>query len=571
MCGIWALLKYKPELTQTILNSINNLKNRGPDSTTIHIDRNYIVGFHRLAINDLSVYGNQPFYYCHNGGGALNDYNYILIANGEIYNHLELKKTYNIITHGSSDCSILLPLFIELQEDFKEFNNVLRGEYSIIIIKQHKYSNMIEYFVSTDPLSVRPLFYTVEGGINEDYCINFSSLLSGLKGNDNGVNIQRLDQGCLIKGHTDLKTFNNFIIEKYHNTNLPLIHISSETGVPIPLGPLDLLYHNIIYTLTESIIIRLDSDRPIGCLLSGGLDSSLIASIASRELIKRGKQLRTFSIGMTDGTDNIYAQMVADHIGSIHTVFNFTSEEGLSVIDDVIKATETYDITTIRASVGQYLISKKISETTDIKVILNGDGADECQMGYLYFYLYPNLEEAILERNKLLQEIHLFDGLRVDRNLSYHGLEARVPFLDKEFVDLYYRIPSELLVPTHDRMEKYLIRHAFETLDPLLLPSEVLWRKKEAFSDGVSSKEKSWYLILKEHYNKLITDFEFETRHTLTTCYIIPTSKESYYYRKKFNELYGENYQVIPRYWLPNWVENNDPSARTLQIYNVKV
>jgi len=568
MCGIWALLKYKPELTQTILNSINNIKNRGPDSTTIHVDRNYIVGFHRLAINDLSVYGNQPFYY--NGGGALNNYNYILIANGEIYNHLELKQTYNITTRGSSDCSILLPLFIELKEDFKEFNNVLRGEYSIIIIKQHKYSNIIEYFVSTDPLSVRPLFYTVEQSkLIENYCINFSSLLSGLTGNDNGVrNLQRLDQGCLIKGHTDLKTFNNFIIEKYHNTNLEMVNLSSETGVR-----LDLLYQKIIDTLTESIIIRLESDRPIGCLLSGGLDSSLIASIASRELIKRGKTLRTFSIGMTDGTDNIYAQMVADHIGSIHTVFNFTSEEGLSVVDDVIKATETYDITTIRASVGQYLISKKISETTDIKVILNGDGADECQMGYLYFYLYPNLEEAILERNKLLQEIHLFDGLRVDRNLSYHGLEARVPFLDKEFVDLYYRIPSELLVPTPDRMEKYLIRHAFETLDPTLLPSEVLWRKKEAFSDGVSSKEKSWYLILKDYYNNLITDLEFETgRKTLT--HIIPTSKESYYYRKMFNELYGENHQVIPQYWLPKWNEalnvgqlNNDPSARTLRIY----
>ena len=556
MCGIWALLKYKPELTQTIINSINNIKNRGPDSTTIHVDRNYIVGFHRLAINDLSLYGNQPFYYC------LNGYNYILIANGEIYNHLELKKTYNITTHGSSDCSILLPLFIELEEDFKEFNNVLRGEYSIIIIKQHKYSNMIKYFVSTDPLSVRPLFYKVD---IENYCINFSSLVCGLTGNDIGFRsrcIQRLDQGCLINGHTDLKTFNNFIIEKYHNTPYTYYNIPSETS-------LDLLYQKIVDTLTESIIIRLESDRPIGCLLSGGLDSSLIASIASRELIKRGRTLRTFSIGMTDGTDNIYAQIVADHIGSIHTVFNFTVEEGLSVIDDVIKTTETYDITTIRASVGQYLISKKISETTDIKVILNGDGADECQMGYLYFYLYPNLEEAILERNKLLKEIHLFDGLRVDRNLSYHGLEARVPFLDKEFVDLYYRIPSELLVPTPYRMEKYLIRHAFETLDPTLLPIEVLWRKKEAFSDGVSSKEKSWYLILKDYYNNLITDIEFET-NSKTLTHIIPTSKESYYYRKMFNELYGENHQVIPRYWLPKWNGcplNNDPSARTLGIY----
>ena len=553
MCGIWALIKSKPDLSQLIINSLNSIKKRGPDSTTIHIDRNYIVGFHRLAINDLSVNGNQPFYYSNL------DYNYILMANGEIYNHLDLETKYNISNQTTSDCAVLLPLFIKLDENFITFNQEIRGEYSILIIKQHKYLDLIEYYASTDPLSVRPLFYSItKFNQNINYEIGFSSLLSGLS--NIYSNINRLDQGSILIGRTDLKTYNNYNIEKYHDVLLrELININSN-------DELITLYHKIIDTLTESIIIRLESDRPIGCLLSGGLDSSLIAAIAAKELAKQGKILRTFSIGMLDGTDNVYAQNVANHIGSDHTIFNFTAEEGLTIIDDVINATETYDITTIRASVGQYLIGKKIAETTNIKVILNGDGADECQMGYLYFYLYPDLESAKLERNKLLKQIHLFDGLRVDRNISYHGLEARVPFLDKEFVDLYYRIPIELLVPTEYHMEKYLIRSAFEHILPNLLPTEVLWRKKEAFSDGISSKKKSWYLIVKEYYNQLITDVEFETRHLLT--HIIPHCKESFYYRKKFNELYGQNQHIIPRYWLANWSNTLDPSARTLELYD---
>jgi asparagine synthase (glutamine-hydrolysing) len=269
---------------------------------------------------------------------------------------------------------------------------------------------------------------------------------------------------------------------------------------------------------------------------------------------------------MNDGTDIEYARKVSKHINSDHTEFIFTIDDGLTAIDNVIKSTETFDITTIRASVGQYLIAEKIASTTDIKVILNGDGADECQMGYLYFYLFPNLIEARLERDKLLQQIHQFDGLRVDRNISYHGLEARVPFLDKEFVNLFYQIPTELLVPTTTHIEKHLIRTAFDKIIPDLLPHDVLMRKKEAFSDGISSKEKSWYMILKEHYNNIITDEEFETRHNLDG--ITPLCKESFYYRKRFNELFGQNQQVIPRYWLANWTISKDPSARTLDIYN---
>ena len=550
MCGIWALIKANPKLTYKIIDSFDSIEERGPDTSSIYINKNIILGFHRLAINDLSVYGNQPFYY------STKEFNYTLICNGEIYNHNDLQKEYNINVSSTSDCAVLLPLFLKLNENFAEFNNKLRGEYALLIIKESKstVNKEIEYFMSTDPLSVRPLFYYID---TESYEIGVSSLLSGLSKLSSNVN--RLDQGTYIQGKTDNKSYNNFKINKYHM--ISNLNINKDIDINV-------LYKKIVDVLTESIQIRLESDRPIGCLLSGGLDSSLVAAIAANELKRRGERLRTFSIGMDDGTDIAYARMVAKHIDSDHTEFKFNPEEGLDIIEDVIKSTETYDITTIRASVGQYLIGKNIAENTDIKVILNGDGADECQMGYLYFYLHPTVEDARLERDKLVQQIHLFDGLRVDRNISHHGLEARVPFLDKEFVDLYYNIPAELLVPTKEHMEKHLIRKAFETILPDLLPTEVLWRKKEAFSDGVSSKEKSWYLIVKEYFNNKISDEEFNTKDRLDG--IKPVCKESFYYRKRFNELYGENQRVIPRYWLANWSSSLDPSARTLKVYDEK-
>ena len=544
MCGIWALLEYQPKLSNKIINSYNNIKNRGPDSSSLHVDKNYIIGFHRLAINDLSVCGNQPFYLSNE------DYNYILVINGEIYNYKELINVYEIKINSASDCAFILPLFIKLNEDFKLLNNLLRGEYSMLLLKQNKNNMELEYFMSTDPLSVRPLFYYIS-----NYKIGISSLLNGLSDYSNNVN--RLNQGTYLYGITNFTNFHNYNSNKYYNTNLEYFDNNNITRYNI--------YEYIVKILTESINIRLNSERPLGCLLSGGLDSSLIAAIAAKELFKSGKKLKTFSIGMENGSDLKYARIVSKYIDSEHTEFYFTAEDGINVIDDVIKATETYDITTIRASVGQYILAKKIAENTNIKVLLNGDGADECQMGYLYFYLFPNLLEAIKERNKLLDQIHLFDGLRVDRNISYHGLEARVPFLDKEFVDLYRKIPPNMLVPTKERMEKYLIRDAFEVLNPNLLPKEILWRKKEAFSDGVSSNENSWFQILKTHFNNLISDEEFKN-NTITNTK--PLCKESFYYRKKFNELFGENHHIIPRYWMPNWTSTNDPSARTLDIYN---
>lgn len=551
MCGIWACIRKDVQMTASIVDAFNTLKSRGPDSTTLHMEKNFIVGFHRLAINDLSADGNQPFHV------VINDYEYTLVCNGEIYNYRELQNNMKIGLKSNSDCDVLLDLFFHFDEDFEKFNNAIDGEYSLIIIKKHINKNIIEFFFSTDPFSVRPLFWAYD-----ESGLYVSSLLSGIC--NFSTDVKRLQGGEHISGsfnfNEDSKSLSG-LQSNYINKNF----ITSKFYYNLPLLTRD--YHDlnerIVNTLSEAVRIRLQSDRPIGCLLSGGLDSSLVAALAAKELSKNGERLRTFSIGMEGGTDLKYAKMVSKHINSIHTEYLFTPEIGLSVIDQVIKATETYDITTIRASVGQFLLAQAISKDTDIKVILNGDGADEVQMGYLYFYNSPSMNEAVEERNKLLTQIHQFDGLRVDRNISFHGLEARVPFLDRNFVNLLCRVNKGFLFPNKDKMEKYLIRNAFEKEIPGILPKEVLWRKKEAFSDGVSSKEKSWYLILKEHFKNIVGEYKTEDIEGIK-----PVCHESYYYRMKFNKLFNNNHKVIPRYWLPNWINTSEPSARTLTVYN---
>jgi asparagine synthase (glutamine-hydrolysing) len=323
--------------------------------------------------------------------------------------------------------------------------------------------------------------------------------------------------------------------------------------------------------LIQAVKDRLTSDRPIGALLSGGLDSSLVVAIAHK-LLKA--PLKVFSIGLKgcDSTDVFYAKQVIDHLGiqeHAHIV-HLDPQEALERIEKVIWECETYDITTIRASIMQYSIAKHISDNTDIKVILNGDGADELQMGYLYFRLAPDEESARSESIKLLNEIHFFDGLRVDRCISACGLEARVPYLDVNLVDYFLNIPDELKIPSKHRQEKWLIRNAFRKLYPDMLPDSVLFRQKEAFSDGVSSVEDSWYKRLQNYIESKVSDKEYESEHTKYT-FNTPISKESYYYRKIFHQLFGEKYEnITPHFWQPNFTSVKDPSARELETYSTE-
>ena len=566
MCGIWQLFIDTKTLSnvelQQFLALFNNVKARGPDESTFEIKDNSIIGFHRLAINGLNSNGMQPFTY------EDNNFKYTLICNGEIYNHSKLEELLNFKSKSNSDCEVLLPFFIEYcKEDIIKFLNYINGEFALIIYKTNIHDNKSDIYLATDPLSVRPIFYQ-----ENPNSLLVSSLLSGLLTARTGLTKNVLETYRLKQG--EVRHYIQYPNE-IHFISSNIYHDYLNYDLDMKIEDND-LYKLIVCTFTDAVERRLMSDKPLCCLLSGGLDSSLVAAIAQR-LIKQkniNNTLHTFTIGMKGGSDLEYAKQVADFIGSNHTEVYFTPDEGLNAIDDVIKACETFDITTIRASVGQHLIAKYISQNTDFKVILNGDGADEVEMGYIYFYLAPNAMEAQEESMKLVKNISMFDGLRVDRNISHFGLEARVPFLDKEFVNMYLNIEPSLKIPTKLRMEKYLIRKAFEVIykNDQLLPSDILWRKKEAFSDGISQKEKSWYVMTQEYGKTKINENELEFLQFLHRDHIPPTSHESAYYRKKFTEYFGNSAEkCIPYFWLPNWSDNKDPSARTLQIYNEKL
>lgn len=556
MCSIYGLLGELVEKgdSSKIYTSFNTLRKRGPDRSLTILNPDSFLGFHRLAINGLDVDGDQPFYLLDG------DRTFYLVCNGEIYNFRELIKEYDleVSLHGS-DCAVILPLFKQFNYDLESLNKVLIGEYSFAIIEYHDHK-LKQLFLSTDPLSVRPLYI----GVSKDYkSFGFSSLLSGLS--PFFENIERFNQKTIlnwIPGKEPLRTcyWPEIKNEDYTTTSMPF-----ESD-----------YEKAISIFENAVRRRLISDRPIGCLLSGGLDSSVVCAVAASIMAKEypGKKLKSFSIGMKEGTDIAYAKSVAEHLNKLygnieHEVIYFTPQEGLDVIDEVLKNTETFDITTIRASVGQYLLGKFISTKTDIKVILNGDGADECQMGYLYFYNHPDLKSAQEDHYRLLDEIHLFDGLRVDRAISCHGLEARVPFLDREFVDYFRSIPSSWKVPTSNSIEKNFFRTAFsKSKYGQSLPEDVLWRKKEAFSDGVSGKEKSWFQWVQEFLNEKVSDKEFETEKSKLHPTIVAPTKESYYFMRSFKAQFGDQWQVIPHFWLPRWSGNHsEPSARVLNVY----
>ena len=311
-------------------------------------------------------------------------------------------------------------------------------------------------------------------------------------------------------------------------------------------------------SLQMAIIKRIhNTDRDIACLLSGGLDSSLVAALIAAEYKLTGKTLHTWSIGMNGSEDLKYAKLVADHIGSIHHSIELTEKEFLGAIEEVIYAIESNDTTTIRASVGNWLICKYIKQHSDAKVVFNGDGSDEVCGGYLYFHYAPDVQAFDKECRRLLKDISYFDVLRSDRSISSHGLEARTPFLDRNFVQNYLSIPVELRAhPQKKQCEKYLLRKAFEGTQ--LLPKEVLWRIKEAFSDGVSQQQRSWYEVIQQ----------YASTHIQATS---PAKAEQALYDQIYKKYYGtlENKKaILPYKWMPRFVEATDASARALAIYH---
>lgn len=535
MCGIFFVRgSYQPE---DVVHRSLNLIPRGPDQTTVMIDKETVMSFNRLRINDLSDEGNQPMY-------ADEVY---LLCNGEIYNCQNLNQTENLECNSTSDCETVLRLYLKYKKQYVDaphtvayhLLNALDGEFAFVIYD--KSLNICT--IGRDPYGVRPLFIFTNDG-----SLGIASEMKALHGL--GTNIQQFPPG-------------NYGI---YNIDTKSMSYRSYLGMPdeFVLDDFNTILDNIRSKFIDAVKKRLMSERPVCSLLSGGLDSSLVASIVARQIYPQ--KLKTFCIGIEGSTDLYYANKVAEYIGSEHHVIQVSEQDFLDAIEETIHTIESYDITTVRASVGNLLVSKYISNNTDCKVVFNGDYSDEVCGGYLYLKKAPTENDFHNECCRLVSDICYFDSLRSDRTISSQGLEARVPFSDKEFVRYYLSIPPVLREshPKHGRIEKYLLRKAFEMDD--LLPYEVLFRVKEAFSDGVSKPERSWHHVIQEFIERHVSDDEYKQNRE-KYLHNTPPTKEAYYYRKIFENKYPNEAQVIPYFWMPKWSLVTDPSARELQEY----
>jgi asparagine synthase (glutamine-hydrolysing) len=589
MCGIFALLNNEDCYTPEEINeSFMKGQKRGPEFSELkEVDNNLLFGFHRLAINGLTTTSNQP----------MTIDGITIICNGEIYNYKQLFTFINIIPETQSDCEIIIHLYKHYGIEYTL--QLLDGVFAFILYDKQKEL----LYVARDPYGVRPLYMLNSYTHNNDLAnsfgpisfgpISFASelkVLSGLfnkikkdknkdkKGENNeddNVNITQFKPGHYMSFKKYNTIFNVFTPYTKYNTHCFSSDIMN--NFPKKLNSIYFeLCDKLIYAVKKRVVGT--TDRPVACLLSGGLDSSLIAALVSK--FYPGK-LETYSIGMKGSEDLKYAELVAEHIESNHTSIIVSEEDFLEAIPEVIKAIESYDTTSVRASVGNYLIGKYIAKHSTAKVIFNGDGSDELAGGYLYFHAAPNNIEFDRECKRLLTDIHAFDVLRSDKCISSHGLEPRTPFLDRGWVDYYLSIPLDIRKPKPGQMEKNLIRTAFSTFEPGLLPDCVLWRRKEAFSDGVSSQHKSWYQIISEHMETLNikendndnndndndnNDNDNDNNDKYNNINI-PKTKEQLYYRAIYDEAYPDTANLIPYFWMPRFIESTDPSARTLKIY----
>ena len=539
MCGIFAFFnqedEFSPELLKKLHLNAEKIKHRGPDNTTSTIvNKNLYLVFHRLSINDLSDRGNQPLYYN-------KDANILLICNGEIFNYNDLLMNFKFSVSSSSDCEIILHLYVKY--GIKKTLELLDGDFAFVLVDKR----INKIFAARDPLGVRSMYI----GYTSDKSTVIASEMKSL--NDICENVQQFKPGFFYE-------LNSLKYEQYYFYSYPIIHSN-------PINENDDILDitlSIKKYLNNSVKKRLLSDRPIGCLLSGGLDSSLVTALVVKNL--PNIKVKTFSIGFENSVDIVSARKVAEFLGTEHHEVIVSEEDMLNALDDVIKLTETYDTTTIRASTPMYLLSKYIKNNTDVTVIFSGEGSDEASGSYMYFHNAPSMNDFYMETVRLLEDLCFFDVLRGDKSTSSCGLEIRVPFLDKEFLDFYMKIDPELKMPNKFGIEKYLLRKAWENDN--LLPKEILWRKKEAMSDGVSTQTRGWFEIIQEFVDKKISDDEFlanQHKYKFNT----PLTKESMYFRNIFEKYYPNLSNTIPYYWLPKWCGDiKDPSARILNCYN---
>jgi asparagine synthase (glutamine-hydrolysing) len=517
MCGIFAVIgKYDKE---EVVDSCKKLRPRGPDDSKYLALDNVFLGFHRLKIMDMGDSGNQPF--------DIDDV--LLICNGEIYNYLDLKTKYNIKTTGNSDCEIIIHLYrkIGIINTVKQLDGVFAF---FLYDKRYK-----QFFVARDYLGVRPLFI----GHSPD-CITFSSEMKAIECDE----VKPFPPGhCLV----------DYSLQSYFNIRNVLKQITDKD---------EMTHCDLVrYFLDRAVEKRMMSERPIGCFLSGGLDSSLICALVQK---RSSQPIHTFSIGMEGSHDLVYARRVAEMLGTHHHEVLFNITDAFYSLDELIRTIESYDVTTIRASLPQYLLSKYIRDDTDVTVVFSGEGADEHFAGYKYLQYAANENVLDKELFSLLHNLYQFDVLRTDRTTAACGLEVRVPFLDKHFVKYSMSIPTKYKMVNTDRMEKFLLRKAFDNPTDPYIPPDVLWRRKDAFSDSVGANLRTG---LMDKIDNIITPDQFKKEKDLYK-HNPPMTREALYYRKIFEKYYPGKAGVITKYWMPNsgWFEETfvDPSARTL-------
>ena len=522
MCSIMGFTKRNLD-ENAVWSYFNRTKSRGPDLSRVEPAGEGWLCFHRLSIMGLDETGMQPF---HLGDDRC-------VCNGELYGFRPVKamleqRGYSF--ESGSDCEIILPLYHEYG---LEMFSMLDAEFAMIL-----YDAARDRFIAArDPIGIRPLYF----GYDTEGHIVFASEAKNLVGLC--ANISPFPPG-------------------HYYADGVFVCYADVTHVEQPVqDDLETVCRNIREKLILGVDKRLDADAPLGFLLSGGLDSSLVCAISARLLPHK---IRTFAIGMdTDAIDLKYARMVADYIGSDHMEVYMTRQDVLDALDEVIAMLGTWDITTIRASMGMYLCCKAIHERTDVRVLMTGEISDEL-FGYKYTDFAPSPEEFQHEAKKRVDELHMYDVLRADRCISVNSLEARVPFGDLDFVRYVMSVDPAMKMNTYD-MGKYLLRHAFE--DDRLLPDEILWRQKAAFSDAVGH---SMVDDLKEYAEGLYSDEEFYEK-CRKYDYCPPFTKESLLYREIFEKHYPGQAAMIRDFWMPNktWpgCDVDDPSARVLTNY----
>ena len=571
MCGIFyyeaiGSSRIAMHTLNTLQQNFAKISHRGPDNSRFIVAGQRCIGFHRLAINGLTPAGDQPF--------SLMGCD--LICNGEIYNHAQLNQKYGLNCVSGSDCEVIVHLYRQFNGDMCATLRELDGVFSLVLVDRER--GLVH--VARDPFGVRSLYI----GSSSDYECDIS-VASEMKALQHCDHVEQFPGGCYMtvrnQRGTNASNANAMFdaqLQPYYKyltmdemRDVPFIYnfgtATLVDDVNAPPAAMEASACALVRDLFESAVRkRLMSERPVGCLLSGGLDSSIVTALVVKH--SPGVVVDTYAVGLEGSVDLKWARRVSEHLGTRHHEVCLTEQQFLDAIDATIYQIESYDTTTVRASVGNYLVSKYIYNNTDNVVIFCGDMSDEIFGSYRGFTKAPSDHAFAQENVRMVRDVRCFDLLRSDKSTSGAGLEARVPFADKAFLECVMSLPPWMKRfgdGADHAVEKHLLRTAFEGL----LPEDVMWRRKEAFSDGVSGHDRTWVQIIKEYVDTRVSDVELSLANDLHKFeHNAPYDKESYYYRTVFERHFSGKgrAETVPYFWRHPFCDGTlDPSARLLK------